>query len=326
MSLADSIAAALEGRCRLLVFDNCEHVLDAAADMIETILAAFLHRHDPGHQSGRPAARRRTTLAGAVAGRRTSECRPTLFVERARRLAPASHCPNDDGDAVAEICRRLDGIPLAIELAASRMQSMTVTELRDRLDDRFRLLIGARRGLERHQTLRHAVQWSYDLLDADEKALLQDFGVRRRFRPCGRAAPSPAPTTSSRRWIVLDALVRKSLVVADRSSDQTRFSMLETIRQFAEEQLVTAVAPAMRATHMPSTTPDGKPMSWRCGTARANARPTNGSLANCLTCVSLSAGPSRCGDLDTSATIAFFAGVGRYGLLNCGSPSAGPRS
>ena len=73
-----------------------------------------------------------------------------------------------------EICRRLDGIPLAIELAASRLLSMTVTEVRDRLDDRFRLLVGSRRGLERHQTLRHAVQWSYDLLDDAEKTLLND--------------------------------------------------------------------------------------------------------------------------------------------------------
>ena len=76
-----------------------------------------------------------------------------------------------------EICRRLDGIPLAIELAASRMQSMTATELRDRLDDRFRLLVGSRRGLDRHQTLRHAVAWSYDLLDDAEKSLLDRCSV-----------------------------------------------------------------------------------------------------------------------------------------------------
>ena len=98
-------------------------------------------------------------------------------VRRARARRRAGHLLSiDDADAVAEICRRLDGIPLAIELAASRMLSMTVTEVRDRLDDRFRLLVGSRRGLERHQTLRHAVQWSYELLDDAEKALLN--GVR----------------------------------------------------------------------------------------------------------------------------------------------------
>ena len=119
------------------------------------------------------------------------------------------------------------------------MVSMTAVELRDRLDDRFRLLVGSRRGLERHQTLRHAVQWSYDLLDDDEKSLLArcsvfagGFDLRRRLRG-GRT-----PMTTSPPWTVLDALVRKSLLVADRSSGRTRFSMLETIRQFAEEQLV----------------------------------------------------------------------------------------
>ena len=145
----------------------------------------------------------------------------------------------DEASAVVEICRRLDGIPLAIELAAARMVSMTATEVRDRLDDRFRLLVGSRRGLERHQTLRHAVQWSYDLLDDDEKALLQPlFGVRRRIRPRRARVPSQAPATSSPPWICSTPLVRKSLLVADRSSGRTRFSMLETIRQFAEEQLV----------------------------------------------------------------------------------------
>ena len=82
--------------------------------------------------------------------------------------------------AVVEICRRLDGIPLAIELAASRMASMTASDVRDRLDHRFRLLVGSRRGLERHQTLRHTVAWSYDLLDDAEKSLLDTvFGILR---------------------------------------------------------------------------------------------------------------------------------------------------
>ena len=86
--------------------------------------------------------------------------------------------------AVIEICRRLDGIPLAIELAASRLLSTTVIELRDRLDDRFRLLVGSRRGLERHQTLRHAVAWSYDHLNDVEKLFTgKVFGVCWRVRP-----------------------------------------------------------------------------------------------------------------------------------------------
>ncbi len=165
----------------------------------------------------------------------------TLFVERARGVAPGISLAGAEADAVVEICRRLDGIPLAIELAASRMASMTATEVRDRLDDRFRLLVGSRRGLERHQTLRHAVEWSYDLLDDAEKALLATvFGVRRWIRP--RKAPARVvgfdDADDYATLDLLDALVRKSLLVADRSSGRTRFSMLETIRQFAEEQLV----------------------------------------------------------------------------------------
>ena len=130
------------------------------------------------------------------------------------------------------------------------MVSMTATEVRDRLDDRFRLLVGSRRGLERHQTLRHAVQWSYDLLDDDEKALLQRLlGVRRRIRPgrrvrgrrCRRRVRHPGPARRPGAQVAL---------VADRSSGRTRFSMLETIRQFAEEQLAASgEADEIRAAH-----------------------------------------------------------------------------
>ena len=115
---------------------------------------------------------------------------------------------------------------------------MTVSEVRDHLDDRFRLLVGSRRGLERHQTLRHAVQWSYDLLDADEKAMLVRCSV---FAGGFDLAGAQAVSRSGDKFAtldMLDALVRKSLLVADRTSGRTRLSMLETIRQFAEEQLV----------------------------------------------------------------------------------------
>src|SRR6202022_271258 len=101
-----------------------------------------------------------------------------LFVERAQHVSPRFTLA-DDGEvaAVVEICRRLDGIPLAIELAASRMAAMTASEVRDRLDHRFRLLVGSRRGLERHHTLRHAVAWSYDLLADTEKTVLERCSV-----------------------------------------------------------------------------------------------------------------------------------------------------
>ena len=117
---------------------------------------------------------------------------------------------------------------------------MTVSELRDRLDDRFRLLVGSRRGLERHQTLRHAVAWSYDLLDDAEKALLERCSVFAGGFDLESACAVGGfdESTTTHVLDLLDALVRKSLLVADRSTGRTRFSMLETIRQFAEEQLV----------------------------------------------------------------------------------------
>src|SRR5262249_4726481 len=129
------------------------------------------------------------------------------------------------------------------ELAASRMASMTASELRDRLDHRFRLLVGSRRGLERHQTLRHAVQWSYDLLDENEKYVLTRCSV---FAGGFDLAAAGAVTDAGDELAtldLLDALVRKSLLVADRSSGRTRYGMLETIRQFSEEQLVASGEP-----------------------------------------------------------------------------------
>ena len=153
-------------------------------------------------------------------------------------------------EVVLEICRRLDGVPLAIELAASRLHSMTVTELRDRLDDRFRLLVGSRRGLERHQTLRHAVQWSYDLLDDVERSLLQRCSVFAGGFDLEAAGSLVDDGDELSTLDLLDSLVRKSLLVVDRTSGRTRFSMLETIRQFAEEQLAASgAADVTRAAH-----------------------------------------------------------------------------
>jgi tetratricopeptide (TPR) repeat protein len=140
--------------------------------------------------------------------------------------------------AVAEVCRRLDGIPLAIELAASRMVSMTAVEVRDRLDDRFRLLVGSRRALERHQTLRQAVQWSYDLLNEPEKDLLARCSVFSGGFDLAGACVVGDSGDELATLDILDALVRKSLLVADKSTARTRYLMLETIRQFAAEQLV----------------------------------------------------------------------------------------
>lgn len=252
-SVADSVAAASEGRVRLLVFDNCEHVVDSVADLVEAILAASAtvtilatSREGVGvsdEQLWRVPSLDVNSGAGSAA--------VNLFVDRAHSVvSDFSLAQPGEADAVVEICRRLDGIPLAIELAASRMASMTASEIRDRLDQRFRLLVGPRRGLSRHQTLRHAVAWSYDHLEDPEKALLERCSVFTGGFDLQSACAVMGSDDDFATLDLLDALVRKSLLVADRSSGRTRFSMLETIRQFAEEQLVArGEASEIRAAH-----------------------------------------------------------------------------
>jgi hypothetical protein len=145
----------------------------------------------------------------------------------------------DDATAVMEICRRLDGIALAIELAAARMVSMNPQDVRDRLGDRFRLLSGPRRGLERHQTLRQAVGWSYDLLDDDERTVLNQVSVFAGGFDLAAAVALIGQDTLDEYSLldVVDSLVRKSLIVVERAGGHARFGMSETIRQFAQEQL-----------------------------------------------------------------------------------------
>src|SRR6202045_1067854 len=254
-SVSESTAAALEGRVRLLVVDNCEHVLAAAADLIEAILAASatVTILATSREGLGIADEQLWPVPSLDVGTGVDSAAVALFVERARSVAPRfSVVTADEAAAVVEMCRRLDGIPLAIELAASRMASMTASEVRDRLDQRFRLLVGSRRGLERHQTLRHAVAWSHDLLDDAEKSLLQRCSVFSGGFDL-QSACAVAGSDDVDEYAVLnllDALVRKSLLIADRSSGRTRFSMLETIRQFAEEQLVAGgAATEVRAAH-----------------------------------------------------------------------------
>jgi predicted ATPase len=252
-TVAESVAAALEGRVRLLVFDNCEHVVDSVADLVEAILSAsstvtILATSREGVGVSEEQLWRVPSLdvnSGA------ESAAVDLFVDRARSvLSDFSLAQHGEADAVVEICRRLDGIPLAIELAASRMASMTASDVRERLDQRFRLLVGSRRGLARHQTLRHAVAWSYDHLDDAEKALLERCSVFAGGFDLQSACAVMGSDDDFATLDLLDALVRKSLLVADRSAGRTRFSMLETIRQFAEDQLVASgAATEVRAAH-----------------------------------------------------------------------------
>jgi predicted ATPase len=253
-SVSDSVAAALEGRVRLLVFDNCEHVLDAVADLIDAILAqSATVKILATSREGLGVADEQlwpVPSLDVVAG--TDSPAVELFAERSRAVAPRFSM-NDEADAVVEICQRLDGLPLGIELAASRMASMTASEVRDRLDDRFRLLVGSRRGLERHHTLRHAVAWSYGLLDDAEKGLLDRCSVFSGGFDLQSACAVAGSNDNIDDYAILDlldALVRKSLLAADRTSGRTRFSMLETIRQFAEERLTASgAAEEVRVAH-----------------------------------------------------------------------------
>jgi predicted ATPase/class 3 adenylate cyclase len=242
-SLSESVAAALEGRARLLIFDNCEHVLNAAAELVEAILtrSTTVTILATSREGLHVAAEQLRPVSPLDVHPNADASAVTLLVERARHFAPGFSLTGD-ADAVMEICRRLDGIPLAIELAASRMVSMSAPEVLERLDDRFRLLVESRRGPQRHHTLRNVVQWSYDLLDSTEQDLLNRCSVFVGGLDLAGACAVSGSEDEIAILDLLDALVRKSLLVVDRLSERTRFSMLETIRQFAHEQLQAAGA------------------------------------------------------------------------------------
>ncbi|SER57298.1 BTAD domain-containing putative transcriptional regulator [Streptomyces qinglanensis] len=190
----------LEQRRLLLVLDNCEHVVHAAAGLAETLLA-----HCPG-LTVLSTSRERLDVQGETV--RPVEPLPPasahrLFADRAAAASPGFR-PGADPDAVAEICRRLDGLPLAIELAAARLRSLTPRQTADRLDDRFRLLTsGSRTVLPRQQTLRAVVDWSWDLLDDRERAVVRRLSVfaggctlSAAEHVCARSVPTVADSAS----------------------------------------------------------------------------------------------------------------------------------
>jgi predicted ATPase len=312
-SVSESVASALEGRSRLLVFDNCEHVVDSVADLVEAILAAsatvkVLATSREGIGVADEQLRRVPSLDVGAAVQ--------LFVERAQSMDAGASA--EELTAVEDVCRRLDGIPLAIELAASRMASMTAAEVRDRLDDRFKLLVGSRRGVERHQTLRHAVAWSYELLDDAEKVLLERCSVFSGGFDL-KSACAVAGFDDLDDYAVLDlldALVRKSLLIADRSSGRTRFSMLETIRQFAEEQLVAggevAEVRTAHASHFAASEANVLAL-WDSPRQREAFDWFTTELANLRTAFRWVADR---GDLDDAATIATYAAFLGYWVEN----------
>ncbi|OIJ95579.1 BTAD domain-containing putative transcriptional regulator [Streptomyces monashensis] len=243
---ADPVALLIEScaqRGRLLILDNCEHVIGAAADLAETLLT-----HCPGLTI---LATSREPLG--VPGESVRPVEPLgpeqahrLFAERAKAVRPDADAALADTGAVAEICRRLDGLPLAIELAAARLRLLSPRQIADRLDDRFRLLTsGSRTVLPRQQTLRAVVDWSWDLLDERERTLLREVSV---FAGGWDLTAAEAVCTGPAADLT-GALVDKSLVVATPTgpdgSGGMRYRMLETIHEYATE--CAAEVPGLRA-------------------------------------------------------------------------------
>ncbi|WP_433341089.1 ATP-binding protein [Streptomyces sp. CA-253872] len=234
VATADPVELLVEycaGREVLLVLDNCEHVIEAAARLAETLLTrcpgltVLATSREPLGVPGE-AVRPVDPLPAAEAVR--------LFGERGAAVRPGFTVA-EDPDAVAEICRRLDGLPLAIELAAARLRLLGPRQLAERLDDRFRLLTGGSRTvLPRQQTLRAVVDWSWELLDEEEHDALRELSV---FAGGWDLSAAEAVCTGPADLLV-GALVDKSLVVASPEPDGTgmRFRMLETIHEYAVER------------------------------------------------------------------------------------------
>lgn len=240
-----SLKALIGSKHLLLILDNCEHVIQACAEFVEALLRACPNLHVLA------TSREPLNFAGEAVWRVPSMNRDEsaqLFAERACAVKTDFVMGGANAGDVAAVCAQLDGIPLAIELAASRLSALTVKQLAARLDDRFNLLSsGSRDALHRHQTLRALIAWSYDLLSDQERTLLCRLSVFASGWTA-EAAEDVCATPSAREMELaalhapnvlplLLNLVNKSLVVASEEGEHTRFTMLETIRQFAWEQL-----------------------------------------------------------------------------------------
>ena len=259
--VTDLLVEALSGAPAVLVLDNCEHLAEAAARLAEELLGRcpqlriLATSREPLGLIGEalspvpPLALPEPSAALPEA----LECPAVqLFVDRAAAVQPGFTVDERNLAAVVEICRRLDGLPLAIELAAARLRTLSAAQVAQRLGDRFRLLTGgARTALPRHRTLRAVVDWSWDLLSEDEQRLLRRLAVF----PGGIAVPAAESVAGDEQLPgqmvadLLDALVDKSLLeVLDR--DEPRYRLLDTIRAYARDRLVEASEPdRFRAAH-----------------------------------------------------------------------------
>jgi len=256
----------LNARSLLLILDNCEHVLEACAQLADALLQAGPNLRILA------SSREALGVAGEAPFRVPSLRAPDirrlpaldtlshyeavqLFVERAATVLPGFRLTQDNAPALAQVCARLDGIPLALELAAARASVLRVEQIAARLDDRFRLLTGgSRTAVPRQQTLRALIDWSYDLLAEPERVLLRRLSVFAGGWTL-EAAEAVCTGDGIEQYDVLDVLtqlVKKSLVVAEREQGQeTRYRLLETIRQYALERLAASgEADARRRQHV----------------------------------------------------------------------------
>ena len=249
-SSAEALLGHLEDRRDLLVLDNCEHVIDAVADLAASVLARVARvtmlatSREPLDVAGEYVRHLRPLglpgRRGATASAAADYPAVRLFEERAQAARAGFVVDDDNVEDVVEICRRLDGVPLAIELAAARVGAMSMGDIRARLGERFRLLAGSRRGHERHRTLQAAVDWSYDLLDPEDQRVFRSLSV---FAGGFGLADATAVVggADGDEFEVLDQVTRlvdRSLVVHD--GETGRYRLLETLRQFGGDRLVEA--------------------------------------------------------------------------------------
>jgi predicted ATPase/class 3 adenylate cyclase/DNA-binding NarL/FixJ family response regulator len=250
-STMDTLLRFVRDRQMLVVLDNCEHLLDASAELVVAVLGAapgltlLATSREPIGVTGEATWR--------VPSLSVADDAIELFVDRARLAQTGFTVTDDDAATVAEICRRLDGMPLAIELAAARVRALSLGEILGGLHDRFRLLTGgARTAVRRQQTLRASVDWSHALLSESERVLLRRLAVFLGGFDLD-AAQAVAGGGEMARFQLLDLLsllVDKSLVVADNSGGATRYRLLETVRQYALEKLgESGEADAIRSRH-----------------------------------------------------------------------------
>ena len=262
ISAEDAMAALLRGQNVLLVLDNCEHIVEACARLIERLLrrctglrVLATSREALGIGGERswlvPVLSLPPTPQVAAAEALRSAA-VQLFVERAQDAQPSFALTDANSPAVAQICRRVDGLPLAIELAAARVRVLTPEQIAKRLDDGFRVLDGAnRKTLPRHRTLHEAIDWSYRLLDAPERMLLDRLSVFAGEWSL-EAAESVCASTPVESAEILDrlaALVDKSLVTMREVEGTGRYRLLETIRQYAADRLAANGSASVQARH-----------------------------------------------------------------------------